>query len=148
VYNGLMSLDKNSEIVLVHDGVRPMVSPELISSGVLACVDSDAVVTALPAGDTVKRVEGDYVLATLDRNRLYLAQTPQVFRYQLLIDAYSKATDEEVRYTDDAAVVEAAGYKVKILRGDENNIKITTPRDLDLMRYLLTVNRESADAGD
>lgn len=148
VYKGLMSLDKNSEIVLVHDGVRPMVSPELISNGISACVECDAVVTALPVGDTVKRVEGDYVLATLDRNRLYLAQTPQVFRYQLLIDAYSKAADERVHYTDDAAVVEAAGYKVKIIGGDENNIKITTPRDLDLMRYLLTVDRENADAGD
>jgi 2-C-methyl-D-erythritol 4-phosphate cytidylyltransferase len=147
VYNGLRSVDRNTDIVIVHDGVRPLVSSALISQGVEACARDDAVVVALPADCTVKRVEGDYVLATLDRSKLYLAQTPQVFRYPLLIDAYTRAASDKRSYTDDAAVVEAAGYKVKILKGDENNIKITTSRDLDLMRYLLTVEQGEQDAG-
>ncbi len=146
VYKGLMEVHESSDIVLVHDGVRPMVSPELISNGIAVCAESDAVMTAIPVSDTVKRVESDYIIATLDRNRLYLAQTPQIFRYPLLIDAYSKAIRGNRSYTDDASVMEAAGYKVKILMGDECNIKITTPRDLDLMRYLLTIERGHSDA--
>ncbi len=146
VRKGLMSVDSSSDIVIVHDGVRPMISPALISRAVAACIKDDAAILALPAGSTVKRAEGDYVLATLDRSKLYMAQTPQVFRYPLLLDSYARASDETRMYTDDAAVVEAAGYKVRILRGDENNIKITTSSDLGLMRYLLTAEQEDADA--
>lgn len=147
VFAGLKRVGKDCEIVLIHDGVRPLVSPELISESIASCKVEDAVVPALHAGDTVKRVEEDYVLATLNRSRLYLVQTPQAFKYSLLMDAYSKAVDQENHYTDDAAVVEAAGYKVRVIMGDENNIKITTPHDLDLMRYLLTVEQEDYDDG-
>jgi 2-C-methyl-D-erythritol 4-phosphate cytidylyltransferase len=146
VYRALRSMDSKSDLVAIHDGVRPLVSTELISRCIAACIESDAVVPVVPASSTVKRVEGDYVLSTLDRSRLYLAQTPQVFRYPLLVESYAKAVDRQLPYTDDAAVVEAAGYKVKVVEGDEYNIKITTSRDLDLMRYLLTVERESSDA--
>ena len=122
-----------------------MVSPNLISRAVAGCAADGAVVPATTINETVKRVESDYVLATIDRSKLYLAQTPQVFRYSLILDAYLKASSKKECFTDDASVVEAAGYKIKIVDGDPNNIKITTPRDLDLMRYLLTIEQESAD---
>lgn len=142
VIRGMKALDTSTDIVLIHDGVRPMVTPDLISSAIAACVDEGAVVPAIPVNETVKRVESDYVLATLDRSKLYLAQTPQVFRSTLILDAYSRASSKADHFTDDAAVVEAAGYKIKIVEGDPNNIKITTQRDLDLMRHLLTIEQE------
>jgi len=134
----LEGLPSSCEIVVIHDGVRPFVDPKLISGGISVCRDESAVICALRATDAVKRVEYGYVLATLDRDRMFLAQTPQFYERSLIQEAYRKIGAEGVTFSDDSFVVESAGYKVKIIDGDEKNIKITYPRDLDLMRFLLT----------
>ncbi|MBU1319276.1 MAG: 2-C-methyl-D-erythritol 4-phosphate cytidylyltransferase [candidate division Zixibacteria bacterium] len=143
----LESLPASCEIVVIHDGVRPMVRPEVISRGIAVCRDESAVVCALRATDAVKRVENNYILATLDKERMYLAQTPQFFERELILNSYRKIAASGVTFSDDSYVVEAAGYKVRIIDGDEANMKITTPRDLELMRFLLASEAEESNAG-
>lgn len=134
----LESLPTSCETVVIHDGVRPFVDPSLISMGISVCRDESAVICALKATDAVKRAEYGYVLATLDRDRMYMAQTPQFYDRSLIQSAYRKIAAEGVTFSDDSFVVETAGYKVKIIDGSDKNIKITYPRDLELMRFFLT----------
>jgi len=122
--------------VIVHDGARPLVTPDLIERGLAAARETGAACCALPVTDTVK--EGDdagRIVRTLDRSRLWLAQTPQVFRYDLLVEAHRKAQGEA---TDDAALVEALGVRVRLYEGSPRNIKVTTAEDLALAQALLT----------
>jgi 2-C-methyl-D-erythritol 4-phosphate cytidylyltransferase len=131
-------LDFASEaaIVVVHDAARPLVTPELISAGVALARESGAALCAIPAHDTLKEVDGSppVVAATLDRGRIWLAQTPQVFDRKLLLDAHSRASAVA---TDDAALVEAAGHAVRVYEGATSNIKVTTPEDLLIAEALL-----------
>jgi len=130
--------------VVVHDGVRPFISSEKIGEGIRLCADSKAVITAVPAKDTVKEVRELNVVGTVDRQRLYLVQTPQFFDYQLLMEAYLKANEEAKYYTDDSALVEALGEEVKVLEGSYDNIKVTTAEDLEFAEFLLSrVSREN-----
>jgi len=133
------------DIVVVHDGVRPLVTPGLISRCVEECRRSGAVVPAVPTIDAVKRGEGDYVIATLDRTKLHLAQTPQAFKLSILRDSYEKA-DKKLSFMDDASVVETAGYKVRLIEGERENIKITTPIDIEMMKVILALRQEDARA--
>ena len=128
---GLAEVDPSSNIVLVHDGARPFATPALIQRCLRAAGEHAAVLAALPATDTVKEV-GDQglVTATLDRSRLWMAQTPQVFRLSLLVEAHEKALQEGVMATDDASLVERLGHPVHVVSGDPDNIKVTTPEDL------------------
>jgi 2-C-methyl-D-erythritol 4-phosphate cytidylyltransferase len=121
--------------VIVHDGARPLVTEELIEQGLEEARESGASCCALPVPDTLK--EGDEagrVVRTLDRSRLWLAQTPQVFGYELLLKAHRQAEGEA---TDDAALVEALGVKVRLYRGSPRNLKVTTQEDLALVEALL-----------
>lgn len=138
VWNGLKALPPNTDLVIVHDGVRPFVSPEKISEGINLCVDFNAVITAVPAKDTVKEVQELKVVGTVDRQRLYLVQTPQFFDYQLLMKAYKKANEEGKYYTDDSALVEALGEEVKVIEGSYDNVKVTTAEDLEFAKFLLS----------
>jgi len=114
--------------VLVHDGARPFLTSQLIHDGMEAVKETGAAVAAVPLKDTVKKVDGDgLVTRTLERSLLWAVQTPQVFSADILKEAYLALNGE---FTDDAAVVERAGYKVKLYPGDDRNIKITTPQDL------------------
>ncbi len=114
--------------VLVHDGARPFLTNKLIDDGIEAVKQTGAAVAAVPVKDTVKEVDGEeLVTRTLERGLLRIVQTPQVFRADILKEAYLVLNGE---FTDDAAVVERAGYKVKLYPGDHGNIKITTPQDL------------------
>jgi len=121
--------------VLVHDGARPLVTAELIERGLAAARETGAAVAAVPIADTVKQTgpEGT-VERTLDRSRLRAAQTPQVFRYDLLLRAHREVTAD---VTDDAAMLEALGLPVKLFEGSPANIKVTTPEDLRLAQALL-----------
>jgi 2-C-methyl-D-erythritol 4-phosphate cytidylyltransferase len=122
--------------VAVHDGARPLVTVELIEQGLLEARETGAACPVLPVPDTVKRIdEAGYAVDTLDRNRLRLAQTPQVFRYDLLLGAHSRVSGEA---TDDAAIVEAIGIRVRLFPGTRRNVKVTTPEDLALVHALLT----------
>jgi 2-C-methyl-D-erythritol 4-phosphate cytidylyltransferase len=122
---------RGSEWVAIHDGARPFVTGWLIKDGLKAACETGAAVAAVPSRDTVKLANQDMVERTLDRNRIWLAQTPQVFRYDILKRAYQTDTGE---VTDDAALVEMLGINVKLYSGDYMNVKITTVEDLDIAR--------------
>ncbi|HLA19598.1 MAG TPA: 2-C-methyl-D-erythritol 4-phosphate cytidylyltransferase [Dehalococcoidia bacterium] len=130
------------EWVLVHDGARPLVSAELIERGLAAARETGAAVPAVPLADTVKLAAADgTVERTLDRSHLWAAQTPQVFRYDLLLPTHREVTAD---VTDDAAMLEALGLPVKLFEGSAANIKVTTPEDLRLAEALLAAGTVSA----
>jgi 2-C-methyl-D-erythritol 4-phosphate cytidylyltransferase len=131
------------ELVLVHDGARPLVAPGLIARGLAAARAHGAAIPGLPARDTIKEVAADgRILATPDRSRLWLVQTPQVFRYPLLAAAYAAAAARDLNVTDDAALLEALGQPVYVFEGDAHNLKITTPEDLAVAEALLGLRTE------
>jgi 2-C-methyl-D-erythritol 4-phosphate cytidylyltransferase len=130
---GLDALD-SCDVVVVHDGARPLVTRELIERGIEASQETGAACCAIPAPDTVKEADDCRVVRTLDRSRLWLAQTPQVFRYDLLIDAHGRYEGDA---TDDASMLEALGVEVRLYQGSPRNLKVTTPDDLDLVQALV-----------
>lgn len=138
VFNGLRSLQPDCQIVAIHDGVRPFITPDRISACIDAARRSGAAILGIPAFDTLKRVAGDGAITeTIDRQHIWLAQTPQAFRTDLIIEAHRRARADNVIGTDDAALVERLGVKVNIIAGSRKNIKITTPEDLELCRAML-----------
>jgi len=131
VYNGLKELAADSEYVLIHDGARPLLSPELVEKMLSELVGKDAVVLAVPVSDTVKQIDERCVVSkTVERKDLWAAQTPQGFRVSLIREAHEKAIKEGISATDDAVLVERTGKDVNILMGSYENMKITTPLDL------------------
>ena len=126
-------------LVLIHDGVRPFISQTLIERVVAAAKENRAVITALPARDTVKEIDREgMVKRTYDRRQVWLVQTPQLFRYEDIVMAHRQAIQEGWKeVTDDALLMEKVGIPVKVIEGLEENIKITTPHDLELARFLL-----------
>ena len=129
------------DYVAVHDGARPIVDARLIARGLEAVRETGAAVPAVPLADTVKEVGRDaLVVRTVDRTRLWAVQTPQFFRYDLLLRAHSEHPEA---VTDDAALLEAMGLPVKIFPGDKRNIKVTTPEDLELVRAMLGIGERS-----
>ncbi len=137
VRKGLGVLSRDVEIVVIHDGVRPFVTPEMITASVEAAKQFKAAIFAVPLKDTVKLVEDQIVLKTLDRESLWQVQTPQAFEVGLLRQAFRKAAEDKFIGTDDASLVERLGRKVHILAGSYMNIKITTPEDLRLAQGIL-----------
>ncbi len=144
VWNGLKAMEGHCDIVIVHDGARPFVSPEILKRLMAAMKDAQAVVTAIPALDTMKRVdEKGIVVDTLQRETLFHIQTPQGFRYDLIHEAYKRAFKEGIEGTDDASFVERMGMPVKVIEGSSFNIKITTPEDIALAHYILQEGKVS-----
>lgn len=138
VWNGLETLPQDSEVVLIHDGVRPFVTREMIEESIRSAVRFGAVLVAMPVKDTIKIAQSDgTVLQTLERKSLYQAQTPQTFQAPLIKEAYLKAREDGFAGTDDASLVERLGRKVHILPGAYTNIKITTMEDLLLAELIL-----------
>jgi 2-C-methyl-D-erythritol 4-phosphate cytidylyltransferase len=119
--------------VVIHDGARPFVTADLVERGLHAASAKGAAIAAVPVVDTVKVVDGTRVVATPDRATLWAAQTPQVFRTELLREAHRRATGN---VTDDAALVEAIGAEIQVFMGAYGNIKVTTAVDLDLANLL------------
>jgi 2-C-methyl-D-erythritol 4-phosphate cytidylyltransferase len=141
VYNGLRMIEDKHGIVLVHDGARPLVNRELIQ-GLIAEMTScrgecDGIVPGVPVKDTIKEAEHGLVRKTLKRDNLRAIQTPQIFRYEKLYKAYEQAMEEKQYATDDAAVLERYGGRIRIVMGSYRNIKITTPEDLVIAEALL-----------
>ncbi len=135
---GLRAVTGTAQWVAVHDGARPFLTLGLLERIAAAAVDAGAAIAALPVKETVKRSDKQgFVAGTLEREHLWLVQTPQIFSYSLLREAYKKAQKYGWRATDDAALVEKLGHPVKIVPGEETNIKITTPGDLILARCIL-----------
>jgi len=137
VYKGLLALPKDTDIVIIHDGVRPFISTEKIGKSIEMCKKEKAVILALPVNDTVKRVDEDYIVTTLDREKLWIVQTPQTFEYKLILEAYKKAIEDGFTGTDDSSLVERLGFKVRVLQGESQNIKITSPEDLVLAEKMI-----------
>jgi len=141
VFNGLSALSDKTEIVLVHDGVRPLVSPEIITECIRIASDRGACITAVPAKDTIKRVQDGWVQQTIPREQVWQVQTPQGFRYELLYQAHQQARQMNYYATDEAALLEWLGIPVAVIKGEYRNIKITTQEDLVIAKSLLEEKR-------
>lgn len=142
VRNGLQACGAaTDDIVLIHDGVRPLLPPGLIDAAIDTAVEKGAGLVAVPAKDTIKIVENGQVLQTPERSTLWQAQTPQAFRYQLIATAHEKAYKEGYLGTDDAQLVEWLGKTVTIVEGSYRNLKITTQEDLLLAESFMGQER-------
>ena len=133
VLNGCLALSDNVEIIAVHDAVRPFVTPELISATIAGCDDADGCIAAIPSKDTVKQVSENNIQSTIDRNSIWLAQTPQTFHKDILINALQ----QDMIATDEASMVEATGGKVLVTEGFAGNFKITTSEDWQLAENII-----------
>ncbi|SMC16776.1 2-C-methyl-D-erythritol 4-phosphate cytidylyltransferase [Desulfacinum hydrothermale DSM 13146] len=130
VRNGLDALPSRCRWVCIHDGVRPFASPQLFRRTLAGAQKTGAAICACPAVDTVKLVRDGLVETTLNRRRVWLVQTPQVFRRDVLTAAYDRTLQEGLSATDDAALVERCGVSVAVVEGERTNVKITCPEDL------------------
>ncbi len=138
IYNGLAHLDHDTKIILIHDAVRPLVKNEEIEAVIKSTEEKGAAIVASPMKLTVKKVDSSLeIIKTVPRHDLWMAQTPQGFKRDLLVNAYDKIKDSNEEFTDDAEVVEKAGHTVGIVSGSYDNIKITTREDLKLAELLL-----------
>lgn len=137
VHLGLNALPKGTKLAAVHDGARPLISWQVIDRVVRAANTYGAAAPAVPVKDTIKVVQGGLVKETPDRSSLAAVQTPQVFDFDLLRGALKKAEADGAQVTDDCSAVERTGMKIKIVEGDERNLKVTTPMDLKIAELLL-----------
>ena len=137
VGKGLAALSKEVKLAAVHDGARPLITWQLIDWVIRAANTYGAAAPAIPVKDTIKTVEGFVVVNTPDRSKLRAVQTPQVFDIDLLKGALLKAYQDGAEVTDDCSAVERLGMKIKIVEGDEKNLKVTTPLDLKIAEMLL-----------
>ena len=145
VFAGLSRIPEGTDLVLVHDGARPFITPAVIQAVVAAAAEAGAAVAAIPVTDTIKVAGPDgSVKETPERGRLWAAQTPQVFRPALLREAHRQALQDGFRSTDDSALVERLGHPVRLVPGSPENVKITTKADLALADHILQArHRES-----
>ncbi len=137
VHLGLNALSADVKLAAVHDSARPLISWQVIDRVVRAANTYGAAAPAIPVKDTIKVVKGGVVIETPSRDTLQAVQTPQVFDFDLLRGALSKAEQDGAQVTDDCSAVERLGMKIKIVEGDERNLKVTTPLDLRLAEMLL-----------
>jgi 2-C-methyl-D-erythritol 4-phosphate cytidylyltransferase len=138
VRKGLEMIDDGDDIVVIHDGVRPFITQELLDLSIREAAQSGAVVPVVPSTDTVKIIDKNGIIRdTFDRGYLRFAQTPQAFRRKIILEAFENAYREGFYGTDDASLVERMGIPVRTIPGLPNNIKITTPEDLVLGECLL-----------
>jgi len=142
VANALATVNAAADdAVLVHDAVRPFVTPEIIEEVIQGAEKFGAAIAGVPAVDTVKKVErtadGALITATIPREHVVLAQTPQGFRYHVLKKAFDEATADGFLGTDEASLVERSGHEVAVVMGSVRNIKITTPGDMELAEFYL-----------
>ena len=144
VHNGIRAITWECEFILIHDGARPLVTEEVIRRTLLAAQNSGAAICAVPVKDTIKQADSDgNVLATIPRESLWAVQTPQVFRADLIRRAYENAYVHNHYGTDDASLVEYLGEKIKIVTGDYENIKITTPEDIPTAEQILQKRQQT-----
>ena len=137
VHLGLNALSAKCKLAAIHDGARPLITWQVIDRAVRAANSYGAAAPAVPVKDTIKVVRGGVVSSTPDRSELQAVQTPQVFDFDLLRGALKKAEQDSAQVTDDCSAVERMGFSVKIVEGDERNIKVTTPMDLKIAQMLL-----------
>ncbi|MCX7966309.1 MAG: 2-C-methyl-D-erythritol 4-phosphate cytidylyltransferase [Syntrophorhabdaceae bacterium] len=144
VKNGLDAIENPCDIVIIHDGARPFITPSFIEKGIYLMEMFDAIIPALPVKDTIKVISKEgFVLKTLERDSLWQVQTPQTFKYELIVRAYREGMAKKLYGYDDATFIESIGKKVKVIEGSPYNIKITTPEDLIMARGILSELRGS-----
>ncbi len=134
---GTLEVSRDSQVIAIHDGARPFVSVEVIEQAVAQAMDTGAAAPAVPVKDTIKVAHDGLVESTPDRGSLFAVQTPQVFEASLIKAALQKALDDGAELTDDCAAVERLGMRVVLTRGDERNLKLTTPEDLAVAQAML-----------
>jgi 2-C-methyl-D-erythritol 4-phosphate cytidylyltransferase len=140
VWNGISHVSETCEIVAVHDAARPLISPDLIGRAVRLARECGAVSLAAPIVETLKRVDPNQnVTGSVDRTGLWGMQTPQVFRFDWLVDAYKRIVDSGRTVTDEVSALQEAGYPVRLLQNPDWNIKITFPTDLDLAEKMINL---------
>ena len=142
VFNAIHVIREKAPVVLIHDGVRPLLDARDVRRALTALSGCDGVVVAVPPKDTIKEIAGDIVKQTLKRDTLVAVQTPQVFLYQPLLDAYERAIKESFYATDDSAIVEWNGGRIRVVTGGYTNIKVTTPEDLVVAEAFLKMRGE------
>ncbi|HEY7534715.1 MAG TPA: 2-C-methyl-D-erythritol 4-phosphate cytidylyltransferase [Thermodesulfobacteriota bacterium] len=143
VESGFNSVSSETDVVVIHDGVRPLVTVGLINRVIKECLQSGGAIAAVPMRDTVKKSSArNHIEGTLSRESLWLAQTPQAFKYDLLKTAYEKTANDGFLGTDEASLVEQLGIQIKLVPGSQTNIKITTREDLLLGELLLKDGRK------
>lgn len=141
VFNGLKIVDENCDIVLIHDGARPFVTDEIINNSIESAKENKCVIVGVAVKDTIKVInENNEVVNTPNRSTLWSIQTPQVFDYESIMKSHEKAKEENYYGTDDSMLMEHFGYKVTVVEGSYNNIKITTPEDLKIGEEILKEN--------
>jgi len=145
IYNGLRALPEQTKVVAVHDGARPFVTSAVIEDCFSGLDGWDGVIAGVPAKDTLKRIEGEKVVETLDRQDIWQIQTPQVFPADLLVKAYKKAGSDGFYGTDDAVLMERLGYRIRIIMGSYENIKITTPDDVVIAEAILEKRKKTVE---
>lgn len=137
VYNALKLIKDKKSLILIHDGARPLIDDNLIIETIRCLGDYDGIITGVPVKDTIKEVrlsEGDHIVTrTPKRETLWAIQTPQVFRYGILMKAYDDAMDKRFYSTDDSALVERIGGQIRVIMGRYENIKVTTPEDIAII---------------
>ncbi|MFA6448654.1 MAG: 2-C-methyl-D-erythritol 4-phosphate cytidylyltransferase [bacterium] len=137
VFHALQTLPKTTEMVLIHDGARPLASPELVRAVINGAREHGACIPSLPCEETVKRVRSGHVVETLSRDEIHIVQTPQAFYFDLIMEAHNHACERKWRVTDDATLVERAGRPVATIPGEQSNIKITHPLDLKIAEIII-----------
>ncbi len=142
VARALSDAPPDTDIVVVHDAVRPFIDPLLIQNAVEAARKNGAAILGILSVDTVKQVERQTILGTIPRERIVLAQTPQAFRYRLIKEAFERAAEDGFRGSDEASLVERLGHNVTVIMGSDRNIKITKPSDLPLARLYIAQEKE------
>lgn len=139
VKNGLEAIEGPCDIVVIHDGARPFITPSFIEKGVFLMEMFDAIIPAMPVKDTIKLISKEgFVAKTLERDSLWYVQTPQTFKFDLIARAYREGMAKKVYGYDDATFLECFGKKIKVIEGSPYNIKITTPEDLVIARGILS----------
>ena len=142
-YAGIMSVSEKAEIIAIHDGARPLVTDRIIEDAVWNAYRHSAATPAIPVRDTIKRAENGVITDTPDRSGLYAVQTPQCFQADLIRGALSEALKNAPDITDDCMAVERIGGRIWLSEGSEENIKITTPLDLELAERIWERRRQS-----
>jgi 2-C-methyl-D-erythritol 4-phosphate cytidylyltransferase len=139
MYNGLKEVSKDTDIVITHDGARPLLEEMILSESIKKTIVHGATVVGVPVKNTIKKVDSEgFIKKTLNRELLWNIQTPQSFLYSLLLKAHNTAKEAGFIGTDDAMLVEYIGHPIKLIWGNEDNIKITTQEDLDFAELILS----------
>ena len=137
VKNGILKSNKKTELICVHDAARPFVSKYLIEDSIKSCYENDGAIVAISNYDTMKKCYNGYVSETIDRDSVWLAQTPQVFWKEKLLKAFSHANRKKIIGTDESSIMELLGFQIAIVDGNVDNFKITTSSDWERAEKLI-----------